>query len=84
MSIPMVFSIIFQNLAAIEVASKALVFSELSDKGRETCDWERDFSEYERCSYRGKAAIVVMALMEHQKEREAGAIRLEELSNNPM
>lgn len=46
----------------IEVAAKALAWSELSDHGRATCDWIKDFGARERQEYRVKAAIVLRAV----------------------
>jgi hypothetical protein len=46
----------------IEVAAKALAWSQLTDLGRRTCDWLESFSEVERSEYRNQARIVLQAV----------------------
>jgi hypothetical protein len=45
----------------VESGAKALAWSKLTDYGRQTCDWIRDFSDAERAQYRAKAIIVLQA-----------------------
>lgn len=48
----------------------ALAWAELTEHGRQTCDWLRDFSEAERRDYRAKAIIAMEAIMpEPQAEK---------------
>jgi hypothetical protein len=45
----------------VEAGAKALAWSKLSDRGRQTCDWLLDFSEAERAEFRATATIVLQA-----------------------
>lgn len=62
-------------MATIETAAKALAFSDLTHEGRGTCDWERDFSDSERHAFRAQATIVVLALRECERLREAARVQ---------
>lgn len=51
----------FSFSAQVEAAAMALARSELTDLGRRTFYWIRDFSEAERAEFRAKAIIVLQA-----------------------
>lgn len=46
----------------IERAAKALAWADLTEIGRASCDWKKDFSPRERQEYRVKARIVMEAI----------------------
>lgn len=48
----------------IDDGAKALAWSELTEYGRNNCDWKRDFSLEEHRSYRGKASAVLHAALD--------------------
>lgn len=52
------------DTAQVEAGAKALAWSTLSEQGRQTCDWERDFSQEERTQFRSQATIVLDAAAE--------------------
>lgn len=43
---------------AVETMARLLAWSELTDHGRATCDWQRDFDPRERAQYRKRARYI--------------------------
>jgi hypothetical protein len=47
----------------VDAAAKAIAWDHLTPKGRETCDWLRDFAEVERQKYRSDARMALQAAL---------------------